>query len=234
MKLKAIIPEDISDISLSQYQEYEALNDKLIDESIDADEYNKQKISLFSGIPYNRMGQVSYKDFASLLSDIDKALEQECKFVDRFFLDGIEFGFIPNFDKIASKEYFDLQAYSKELETGKGMPVETLHSLMAVLFRPVKQKDIDYGLMSLLFKPKNKPTNKLKNYNIKEYNGTEKYGELMKQTPMHIVKGAIVFFLSLSKELQRHIQKCTAEAQAKERKQVTSLANGDGMTPSTL
>lgn len=216
MKLKAIIPEDISDISLRQYQEYEALNDKLIDESIDTEEYNKQKISLFSGIPYNRMGQVSYKDFASLLSDIDKALEQECNFVDRFFLDGIEFGFIPNFDKIASKEYFDMQAYSKELETGKGMPVETLHSLMAVLFRPVKNKD------------------KLKNYSIKEYNGTEKYGELMKQTPMHIVKGAIVFFLSLSKELQRHIQKCTAEEQVKERKRVTSLANGDGMTPSTL
>jgi len=216
MKLKAIIPEDISDISLSQYQHYESLNDKLIDESIDTEEYNKQKISLFSGIPYNRMGQVSYKDFASLLSDIDKALEQECKFVDRFFLDGIEFGFIPNFDKIASKEYFDIQAYSKELETGKGMPVETLHSLMAILFRPVKKKD------------------KLKNYNIKEYNGTEKYGELMKRTPMHIVKGAIVFFLSLSKELQRHIQKCTAEEQVKERKRVTSSANGDGMTPSTL
>jgi hypothetical protein len=216
MKLKAIIPEDISDISLSQYQEYESLNDKLIDESIDAEEYNKQKISLFSGIPYNRIGQVSYKEFASLLSDIDKALEQECKFVDRFFLDDIEFGFIPNFDKIASKEYFDMQAYSKELETGKGMPVETLHSLMAVLFRPVKNKD------------------KLKNYSIKEYNGTEKYRELMKRTPMHIVKGAIVFFLSLSKELQRHIQKCTAEEQVKERKRVTSLANGDGMIHSTL
>jgi len=215
MKLKAIIPEDISDIILSQYQEYEALNDKLLDESIEVEEYNKQKISLFSGIPYNRMSQVSYKDFASLLTDIDKAISQECKFVDRFFLDGIEFGFIPNFDKVSSGEYFDMQAYSKELEAGKGMPVETLHSLMAVIFRPVKKKD------------------KLKNYSIKEYKGTEKYGELMKQTPMHIVKGAIVFFLSLSKELQRHILKCTVEAQAKEHKQATSLENGDGMIPST-
>jgi hypothetical protein len=216
MKLKAIIPEDISDISLNQYQEYEALNDQLIDESIDAEEYNKQKISLFSGIPYNRMDQVLHKDSAGLLSDIDKALEQECKFVDRFFIDDIEFGFIPNFDKIANKEYFDMQAYSKELEAGKGIPVETLNSLMAVLFRPIKNKD------------------KLKNYSIKEYNGTEKYGELMKRTPMHIVKGAIFFFLSLWKELRSHTQKCTAEAQVKERKQVTSLANGDGMTPSTL
>ncbi len=214
MKLKVTIPEDISDITLGKYQEYEVLNEELLNESIDVKEYNKQKISLFSGIPYNRMSQVSYKDFASLLNDIDKAIVQDCEFVDRFFIDDKEFGFIPNFDKVSSGEYFDLQAYSKEIEEGKGMPVDTLNKLMAVLFRPVKNKD------------------KLKNYSIKQYKGTEQYGELMKRTPMHIVKGAIVFFLNLSKELQKHIQRCTAEAQAKELKRVTSLVSGAGMTPS--
>ena len=94
MKVKVTIPEDISDITLGQYQEYEALNDKLNDKEIDVKEYNKQKISLFAGIPYNRMNQVSYKDFAELLKDIDKALDQECKFVNRFTIDNIEFGFI--------------------------------------------------------------------------------------------------------------------------------------------
>lgn len=215
MKIKITIPEDISDITLGQYQEYELLNDKLTEESIDAREYNKQKISLFAGIPYNRMSQVSYKDFASLLSDIDKALEQECKFVNRFFIDEQEYGFIPNFDKIASKEFFDMQGYSKEVEDGKGMPVETLNRLMAVLFRPIKKQD------------------KFNNYSIKDYNGTERYGELMKRTPMNIVKGSIVFFWSLSRELQKHILKSTVEAQVKERKRQTSLVNGDGMIPST-
>lgn len=211
MKIKVTIPEDISDITLGVYQQYELLNDELKDDKIDAREYNKQKISLFSGIPYNRMNQVSYKDFASLLSDIDKALDQNCKFVNRFFIGGIEFGFIPNFDKIASKEFFDLQHYSKEVEDDKGIPIDTLNNLIAILFRPITKKD------------------KLDNYNIKNYKSTEKYAELMKQTPMNIVKGAIVFFWSLSKELQIHITKCTVEAQVKEQKRQTSLVNGGGM-----
>jgi len=211
MKIKVTIPEDISDITLGQYQEFEVLNDKLKAEEINERKYNKEKISLFSGIPYNRMNQVSYKDFAGLLKDIDKALEQECKFVNRFTLDNIEFGFIPNFDKIASKEFFDLQAYSKEKEQDKGIPIDTLNKLIAVLFRPVKRKD------------------KFNNYTIKNYNGTDKYGELMKQTPMHVVKGALVFFLNLSTELRNHITKCTVEAQVKEQKHQTSLLNGGGM-----
>ena len=211
MKIKVTIPEDISDITLGVYQQYELLNDELKDKKINAREYNKQKISLFSGIPYNRMNQVSYKDFASLLSDIDKALDQNCKFVNRFFIGGVEFGFIPNFDKIASKEFFDLQHYSKEVEYDKGIPIDTLNNLMAILFRPITKKD------------------KLDNYNIKNYKSTEKYAELMKQTPMNIVKGAIVFFWSLSKELQIHITKCTVEAQVREQKRQTSLVNGGGM-----
>lgn len=215
MKIQITIPEDISDITLGVYQSFELLNDELREEKIDVQEYNKQKISLFAGIPYNRMSQVSYKDFASLLSDIDKALEQECKFVNRFFIDGVEFGFIPNFDNITSGEFFDLQAYSKEVEDDKGIPIETLNNLMAVLFRPIKKKD------------------KLDNYRITNYKGTERYGELMKRTPMNIVKGALVFFWSLSKELQRDITKSTLEAQVKEHKRVTSLQTGDGMTLST-
>ena len=214
MKIKITIPEDISDITLGVYQEFEILNDELRAEKIDVREYNKQKISLFAGIPYNRMNQVSYKDFSSLLTDIDKALEQECKFVNRFFIGEIEFGLIPNFDKIASKEFFDMQAYSKEQETDKGIPIDTLNKLMAVLFRPVKRKD------------------KLDNYTIKNYNGTEKYGDMMKQMPLNIVKGSLVFFWSLSKELQRHIMKSTVEAQVKEQQRQTSLVNGVGMIPS--
>ena len=214
MKVKVTIPEDISDITLGQYQEYEALNDKLNDKEIDVKEYNKQKISLFAGIPYNRMNQVSYKDFAELLKDIDKALDQECKFVNRFTIDNIEFGFIPNFDKIASKEFFDLQNYSKEKETGKGIPIDTLNKLIAVLFRPITKED------------------KFNNYKIKNYNGTEKYGELMKKTPMNAVKGALVFFCSLSRELRNHITKFTAEAHLKEQERQTSLLNGGGMIPS--
>jgi hypothetical protein len=158
---------------------------------------------------------VSYKDFASLLSDIDKALEQDCKFKNRFFIDDIEFGFIPNLQKITSGEFFDLQAYSKEVDEGKGIPIETLNSLMAILFRPVKKKD------------------KLDNYAIKNYKGTERYGELMKRTPMNIVKGALVFFWSLSRELQKDITRCTLEAQVKEQKHQTSLRSGVGMIPST-
>ena len=229
MKIKITIPEDISDITLDQYQQFEILNDELRAEKIDVREYNKQKISLFSGIPYNRMDHVQHVDLESVLSDIDKALEQECKFVNRFFINEIEFGLIPNFQKITSGEFFDLQAYSKEQETDKGIPIDTLNKLMAVLFRPIKRKD---KLGNYNIKEYDITEYHIEDYHIKRYKGTQRYGELMKQMPLNIVKGSLVFFWSLSKELQRHITRSTVEAQVKEQKRQTSLVNGGGMIPS--
>ena len=214
MELKITVPEHSGDITLDEYQRFEVLNDKYREKEYTAVEYNKRKVELFSGIPYQRVEHANHKQLEQLIKEIDKALDEEAPFKDRFFIQDVEFGFIPNFDKITAGEFFDLNKYGSELEEGKGIPADTLHNLMAVLFRPIKESRKDA-------------------YSIIKYNGTEKYAEVMKHMRMNIVNGALVFFCNLSSELLDHIRKSTREAQRKAEAQATTSVNGDGTAPST-
>jgi hypothetical protein len=92
-----------------------------------------------------------------------------------------------------------------------GVEVDNLHLLMSVLFRPVTNTDA-FG-----------------NYSIMPYTGIKEYSDVMKQTPMNVVNGALVFFLNLSRELNNHIQKCIAQEQVRVNKRATISENGIGM-----
>ena len=59
---------------------------------------------------------------------------------------------------------------------------DDMHRAMAVLYRPIKQK---LG----------------EKYLIEDYEGTERYAEQMKDAPLDVVLGAVVFFWHLGKEL---------------------------------
>jgi len=202
MKLKLTLPEHIGDITLNQYQRDYKLQARLKEGEITLREYNKLKLNLFAGVPYRSIEDIKQKDIEDLMLQIDTAISQDCKFEKRFTMNGVEYGFIPNLDEINNAEYFDLNKYGAE--------VETLHNLMAILFRPIKSED------------------SFKNYAIKKYKGTGKHADTMKETPMNIVNGALVFFSNLSNELQKHIQRYTREAQARDQKQPTISANGVG------
>jgi uncharacterized protein YeeX (DUF496 family) len=205
--MKIQLPENIKDITLAQYQRYEKLNKQLNEDELSIRDYNKRKIDLFTGIPYHKVDNVSEKDLKEVMAQIDKALEQDVEFKSVFTHNGNEFGMIPNLDEITAGEYFDLDKY--------GVDVETLHNLMAILFRPVTKSD-GFG-----------------NYEIETYEGTGKYAEQMKGISMDYVSGVLVFFCHLSNELERSIQKSTVEAQAKDNKRQTILQNGNGTAQST-
>jgi hypothetical protein len=202
MKIK--LPEHSGDITLLQYQKYYELLQR---EGLDEFQINQRKVQIFTGIKPNEFELISQKDIAEMLNQIDLALESTVEFVNTFKVDNVEFGFIPNFDKITGGEYFDLSKYGNE--------VETLHNLMAILFRPIKKKD-SFG-----------------NYSIMNYNGTSQMAEIMKLTPMNAVNGALFFFVNLRKELLSYTLKFMEEERAKENKQVTTLKSGDGMQPLT-
>jgi len=200
MRIK--LPEHSGDITLLQFQKYSDLINR---EGLDEYQINQRKIQIFTGIKPNEYSAISQKDIEEMLQQIDKSLETPFEFVNRFTIDDIEFGFIPNLDKITSAEYFDLQKY--------GVGVDTLHNLMAVLFRPIKNKNV------------------LKHYDIVDYNGTSEWAEIMKLTPMNVVNGALFFFLNLRTELLNYTQRFTEAEQVREGLQVTTLKNGDGMQP---
>ena len=183
MDIKISIPTSLNDITIEQYFAINSISEQ------DLTDYEKenQLIKLFTKI--EQVEAILKKDRDKLVAAIIEAVQKEGTFKNRFTLGNIEFGMIPNFDKITASEYTDLIKYSEK--------EQDLHRLMAVAFRPIKLKD------------------KFKNYQIVNYNGTHELCELMKQTPMSIVKGFNAFFLNLSNDLEAYTRRSMEEAQAK-------------------
>jgi len=185
--MKITLPENISDITLEQFQKYHEL---VMREDLTDKQKNDRKISIFTGLNHKQACDIASKDYNDILSQIDLSLNQTVEFKNRFKIDEVEFGFIPNFDEITQGEYIDIKNY----EIG----IDKMHSLMAILFRPIKDKD-PFG-----------------NYTIFDYNGTKDYADVMKQMPLSIVNGSLVFFLNLSNELLSHTLKYTRVEQQRE------------------
>jgi len=183
--MKVKIAEDLSDITLLQFQKYELY--------LQGEPDLLLKLQIFTGISREELSKVPMIDLQELELLIDKALDRPKPFKRRFYIGNIEFGFIPNFDKVTFAEFKNLHDYADS--------VEELHKTMAILFRPIKKK--------FSFR-------KTKLYDIEPYNGTEQYAEIMKLMPINIVTGALFFFLNLSKELLMHTQKYTQEEQVRE------------------
>lgn len=198
--MKIIIPESLNDITLAQFQKYDALTKR---EDLDVYNFNKRKIEIFTGVKANDVDNIKQVDLEEILNTIDKALNQTTEFKPTFKINDVEFGFIPNLDDITGAEFSDLSLH--------GMEVESLNNVMAVLFRPIKKKDA-FG-----------------NYSIIKYQGTKLYADVMKYMPMSIINGALVFFSSLANELLICTQRFMKEEQARENQQAITSQSGVGM-----
>ena len=198
--MKITIPESIADIKLHQFQKYTLLLERT---DLTPDQFNKRKVEIFTGLERTRIDLISAQDYKEITEQIDVALNQTVEFKPTFFIKDVEFGFIPNLDKITQGEFIDISKY--------GTDINEMHRLIAVLFRPIKNKD------------------SLGNYEIINYKGTEQYANIMKHTPLSIVNGALVFFSILANELVSYTQKYMVVEQVREVVQPITSRNGGGM-----
>jgi len=182
--MKVTIPENISEITLQQFQTFVAL-DKV--EGITERDLQIEKVKIFVGLTDEQIDSISETDFKELSKLIDEALNKPAEFQQRFKIKDVEFGFHTNLDRMTTGEYVDLMNYNSE--------PETLHKLMSILFRPIVVQD------------------SFKNYTIDKYNGSDQWCEVMKQTPLSVVNGALIFFLNLSKELRANILRYSSQAE---------------------
>lgn len=165
------VPQTLNDITLGQYQRYI----KISDENEGADEFlNKKLIEIFCNITLRDVEQIPMVEAEKVISILGKAFEEKPSLIRHFKLLDVEMGFIPKLDDISLGEYIDLENTISDWQN--------MHKAMAVLFRPVN------------FKSKDK-------YTIAPYSPNEDIQSLMKEMPMDVVMGAMVFFYDLGREL---------------------------------
>ena len=188
-EVKIMLPENISDITLEQYQQFEEL--KKVGESLGNQRYAEKLIAIFTDLKKQQIKKLVFSDYELIVAQIVDALNQDVEFQQRFMHEGVEYGMIPNLDEISMGEYVDLKEH--------GSDIENMHKVMAILFRPVVKSD------------------SFDNYKIEKYEGTKGRDLVMRRLPMNIVQGALVFFYNLASELEIVILKYMETAQERQK-----------------
>ena len=172
MKLEISIPTELNEIKLSQYQAFL----KIAKDNTDEEFLHQKMVQTFCGIDLKEVAEIRYKEVIEITESLGKMFDiKNHKFINRFKMGGVEFGFIPNLDDMTFGEYTDLDTYINDWEQ--------MHKAMAVLYRPIKKN----GLNGM--------------YDIEKYNGSITYSDVMKHAPLDVVFGANVFFYTLGNEL---------------------------------
>ncbi len=137
-----------------------------------------ETIAALSNIPKQLVKELALSDVAVIMSRIaELQQEQDTKLKRIIEIDGIEYGFHPDLDSISLGEFADIETFIKS-GIEKHLP-----ELMAVLYRPIKEKKNDI-------------------YIIDAYDGNIRLRtEEMKKMSAQQVQGALVFFYTLGKEL---------------------------------
>jgi len=128
MKLDILLPNSLSEIPLSRYQEFVAMKENSNDEELIA---NKM-IQIFCGLQLGEVAKIKLKDLNGLIKHFTEVFSEKPQLIRNFKIKNIEFGFIPNLENISFGEYVDIEHHLKDWST--------YHKAMAVMFRPIKEK----------------------------------------------------------------------------------------------
>lgn len=170
MRMKVTIPNSLSEITLRQYQKYLKIQENNEDSTFLA----SKMIEIFCGIKLGDALKMRASDVYRITGILTAMFEQKPSLIQRFKMNGVEYGFIPNLDEMTLGEYVDLDTY-----LGKW---ETIENAMAVLYRPVTTKLSD-------------------KYLIADYEAKDQ--DIMKDMPMDVVLGSMLFFYRLGIDLSK-------------------------------
>lgn len=170
MKVEINVPDSLREIRLEQYQKFVKLYDGEVTEEFMA----LKMLEIFCGVKLSDAYNLRYKDVDGVVQILNETLNDKPQLVRTFFMDGVEYGFIPNLDDMSFGEYIDLDTYLGDWQN--------IHKAMAVLYRPIKSK---YG----------------ERYNIVDYQIID--SEMMRKMPMDAVLGAVLFFYRLGMDLSK-------------------------------
>ncbi len=194
MKVKLSIPNTLNEITLGQYQEFSKLDLKK------EAEVQSKMIEIFCKVPKEVVRSMKASDITEICTIINAMFDVEHILINRFELNGVEYGFIPDLENISFGEYVDLDTFMGE--------DDNLHRAMNVLYRPI---DLKQG----------------QRYTIKEYDPDT--NEQAKDYPLNACFGAMVFFYNLGKDLSTAILNSSSKQNEENLVQyLASQQNGGG------
>jgi hypothetical protein len=175
--LEINVPSSLESVTLKQYQKWVELVEALGDNP-DEVFLNKALVRIFCGVPNKEIENIDFMEFDKILEVLRGAFEEKHEtLVQRFTMNGIEYGFEPNIERMSTGVYIDVES---SLEWGD------FHVAMDALYRPIAFNRKAYGIDQ---------------YAIMPYEPCEKKAELMKQAPLSVAMSARVFFCNLSRDL---------------------------------
>ena len=169
MKIDIYIPDNLSEITLEQYQRFEKLNNE---ENQKTNFLLQKMVQIFCKIELRDVANIKFSDVQNIVQHLNDVFTEKCELEKTFRLHGVDYGFIPNLDEMTFGEYIDLDNYLGSWEN--------MDKALSVLYRPITVR-------------------KNNKYDIEPYNG--EVNASMKNAPLNIVMGCMVFFYSLSNEL---------------------------------
>lgn len=197
MKANINVPTELNEITLKQYQKFLKVQDSKQNNTF----LQTKIIEIFCNVKTQDALNIKLSDADRIASLISKMFEQKPDLVKSFWLNNVEYGFVPDLDEITLGEYIDLDTYMGEWEN--------IQIAMNVLYRPIKQK---LG----------------QKYLIEEYDPDTK--DKLINMPMDAVFGSIIFFyrlgIELSKTMMNYLENEGGNLQVQG---LGFLKNGDGI-----
>tara|TARA_R110000744_G_scaffold353344_1_gene459681 strand:+ start:60 stop:659 length:600 start_codon:yes stop_codon:yes gene_type:complete len=148
----------------------------------------EETIAMLSDIPKKLIKELDLKNVALIMSKLAELQHKQNSSLKRIIeIEGVEYGFHPDLDSITLGEYADIETFIKN-GVEKHLP-----ELMAILYRPIKEKKNDI-------------------YIIDAYDGNIRLrAEEMKKMSAEQVQSALVFFYAFVTELSKTLQSCLTE-----------------------
>jgi hypothetical protein len=149
------------------------------------DQYFAAKlVNIITNAPVEDLLDGSYQEINYIASYIMSQLPQQddIKFKDRFTLDGVKYGFFPNWKDLSFAEYIDMDTISSKKPEDL---LDLLHILTAIMYRPIIEETSEHNF-------------KIEDY---EVNSMKERAELFrKKLNVTYILGAQFFFIKFARK----------------------------------
>ena len=136
MKVELIIPSNLSEISLKQYQKFL----KIQETNDDSYFLQCKMIEIFCNLDAKSARLLKLTDADRIVEIINNMFEAKPSLIRTFKIGGIEYGIIPDLDEMSLGEYIDLDNHIGDWQN--------MQIAMNVLYRPISKKIGDKYLIN--------------------------------------------------------------------------------------